>query len=57
MNTELSAEGNVGNNKVHTVCVLLVNFVNVLVVLKAETAFSVLFRVNLVAGIIGLNGI
>ena len=40
MNTELSV---VGSKVINTVCFIFVNFDSVLVVLKAETAFSVLF--------------
>ena len=40
MNTELSV---VGSKVINTVCFIFVNFDSVLIVLKAETAFSVLF--------------
>ena len=45
MNNKLSV---VGSNLIHSVCFILVNFVSVLVVLRAETAFSVLFDLKII---------
>ena len=45
MNTELLV---MDSNEVHAVCFILINFVSVLVVLKAETAFSVLLLLRMI---------
>ena len=49
MNTKLSV---VGSKVINTVCFMFVNFDSALIVLKAETAFSVLFNSNLDLGLV-----